>query len=150
MLKSGYRRSDKGIGIMEVIVSVLVALIVGSVVLRLFNIAYAKYRLNMAISSIAHELETARAQAKERKQNVSVIFVAKEGHFGLDRNGNGALDYNEYEELPEEAKLSEDAVVVFTKSGKLASASKQPRIVISNTRGSRNVSVSSLGAIEID
>jgi type II secretion system GspH-like protein len=135
---------------MEVIVGALVALIIASVLLRLFNIAYSKYRLNMAISNIAQELEAAREQAIERKQNVSVIFSSKDGYFGLDRNGNGKLDYNEFEELPEEAKLSEDAIVIFTKSGKPASISRQPRIVISNARGSRNVSVSSLGAIEID
>jgi len=150
MLKRSHRQSDRGVGIMEVVVSVLAALIVCSILLRLFNIAYSKYKLNMATSSIAHELEVARAQAKERRQNVSVIFNAKEGHFGMDRNGNGKLDYNEFEELPEEAKLAGDAVVVFTKSGKLASESRQPRIVVSNTRDSRNVSVSSLGHIEID
>lgn len=79
-----------------------------------------------------------------------MIFNSKEGRFGLDRNGDGRLDYNEFEELPEEAKFSGDAKVIFSKSGKLASGSKQPRIIISNTRGSRNVSVSSLGAIEMD
>jgi len=149
-LKTSRHPSDAGIGLMEVIVGVLITLIVGSFLLRILSIGYEKYRLNMAITSIARELEAAREQAKERRQNVCVIFDSKEGHFGLDRNGNGKLDYNEFEELPEEAKLSEDAVVTFSRSGKLASGSKQPRIVISNTRSSRNVSVSSMGSIDID
>lgn len=150
MPKCNHRQKDRGVGITEVIVSVVLVLILATVFIRLFKIAYGKYRLNMAITSVAHELEMAREQAKERKQDVSVIFIAKEGHFGIDRNRNGMLDYNEFEELPEGAKLSEDASVVFTKSGKPARGSKEPRIIISNTRGSRNVSVSSLGIIEIE
>lgn len=64
MFKRNDRLREKGIGLMEVIVGVLVALILGLMLLRLFNMAYAKYRLNMATDNIARELKTAKEQAK--------------------------------------------------------------------------------------
>lgn len=135
---------------MEAIVSVLVALIIGSVLLHLGRLGLAMYRLNSATSGIAEQLELARNQAVGRRASISVIFEATEKKFGLDRNGNGRLDNAEAEELPSGVDISEDAVVTFARSGNLAPGSKQPNIVISNTRHSRRVSVSKSGTIEID
>jgi Tfp pilus assembly protein FimT len=135
---------------MEVIVGVLITLIVCVVVLHLVRIGYAKYELSSATKEIAQELEQAREQAMSKHESVSVIFNAKANRFGLDRNGNGKLDNFEVEELPDSIKLSEDTVVTFSRKGLLASKSKEPRIVISNVRNSRHVSVSSMGAIDID
>lgn len=146
---SGQRR-EAGLGLMEAIVGLLVVLIVGSVLLHLGKMGFAMYRLNAATGGIAEELEIARAQAVERRASVSVIFDAKDERFGLDRNGNGRLDSVEAEELPAGVEISEDAVVIFARSGNLAPGSKQPNIVISNTTKSRRVSVSKSGTVEID
>ena len=135
---------------MEAIVSVLVALIIGSILLHLGRLGIAMYRLNSATSGIAEQLQLARDQAVGRRASVSVFFDAKEKKFGLDRNGNGHLDNAEAEELPSGVDLSEDAVITFARSGNLAPGSKQPNIVISNTRNSRRVSVSKSGTVEID
>ena len=135
---------------MEAIVGLLVVLIVGSVLLHLGRMGFAMYRLNAATGGIAEELEVARERAIERRASVSVIFDAKDKRFGLDRNGNGRLDSVEAEELPAGVEISEDAVVIFARSGNLAPGSKQPNIVISNTTKSRRVSVSKSGSIEID
>ncbi len=135
---------------MEAIVGLLVVLIVGSVLLHLGKMGFAMYRLNAATGGIAEELEIAREQAIERRASVSVIFDARDERFGLDRNGNGRLDSVEAEELPAGVEISEDAVVIFARSGNLAAGSKQPNIVISNTTKSRRVSVSKSGTVEID
>ncbi|MEK6408724.1 MAG: GspH/FimT family pseudopilin [Acidobacteriota bacterium] len=143
-------RADAGLGLMEAIVGLLVVLIVASLLLHLGRMGFAMYKLNAATGGIAEELELARAQAIERRVSVSVIFDAKGERFGLDRNGNGRLDSVEAEELPAGVEVSEDATVIFARSGNLAPGSKQPNIVISNTTKSRRVSVSKSGAIEID
>ena len=135
---------------MEAIVGFLVTLIICAVVAHLCRIGYARYRLSTATKGIAEELEQAREQAISKRENVSVIFNAKMNTFGLDRNGNGKLDNFEIEELPDSIKLSEDAVVTFSRRGSLASKSKEPRIKISNVRDTRSVSVSSMGTIDIE
>lgn len=144
------RCNEAGLGLMEAIVGLLVILIVGSVVLHLGKMGFSMYRLNAATGGIAEELEIAREQAIERRASVSVIFDARDERFGLDRNGNGRLDSVEAEDLPSGVEISEDAVVIFARSGNLAPGSKQPNIIISNTTKSRRVSVSKSGAVEID
>lgn len=144
------RSNESGLGLMEAIVSLLVVLIVGSVILHLGRMGFAMYRLNSATGGIAEELELAREEAIEHRATVSVIFNAKEKRFGVDRNGNGRLDTVETEELPDGVDISEDAVVIFARSGNLAPGSKQPNIIISNTSKSRRVSVSKAGVVEID
>jgi Tfp pilus assembly protein FimT len=144
------RRNDAGLGLMEAIVGVLVALIVGSVLLHLGRMGVAVYRINGATDGIAQQLEMAREQAISRRINVNVIFKAKDRTFGVDRNGNGRLDAFEAEDLPIGVDISEDDVVTFSRSGRLAPGSKRPNIVISNTAKTRRVSVSNSGAIEID
>lgn len=135
---------------MEAIVGFLVTLIICAVVVHLCRVGYARYRLSTATKGIAEQLEQAREQAKSRRENVSVIFNARANTFGLDRNGNGKLDSFEIEELPDSIKLSEDTVVTFSRRGSLAPKSKEPRILISNVRDTRAVSVSSMGTIDID
>lgn len=144
------KRREAGLGLMETIVGLLVVLIVGSVLLHLGRMGFSMYRLNAATGGIAEELETAREQAVARRATVSVIFDAKDKRFGLDRNGNGRLDSVEAEELPAGVEISEDAVVIFARSGNLAPGSKQPNIIISNITKSRRVSVSKSGTVEID
>lgn len=144
------RQREAGLGLMEAIVGLLVVLIVGSVLLHLGRMGFAMYRLNAATGGIAEELEVAREQAIERRASVSVIFDAKEKRFGLDRNGNGRLDGVEAEDLPAGVEISEDATVIFARSGNLAPGSRQPNIIISNTSKSRRVSVSKAGIIEVD
>ena len=148
--RTSFACEEAGLGLMETIVGVLVALIVGSVLLHLGRTGFAIYKLNAATGGIAEELQMAREQALGRRVNVSVIFNAKEKVFGLDRNGNGRLDSVEEEELPAGVEISEDAVVTFARSGDLAPGSKQPNIVISNTVKSSRVSVSKSGTVEID
>ena len=140
---------EAGLGLMEAIVGVMCGLILAAVVLFIGKSAYNLYQLNSTTRSLADELESAKNQAKNRGVRVSVIFDAKNGKYGLDRNGNGQLDRIEAEDLPEGVSLADDAVVTFAKSGELAPSSKQPRITISNSRNARAVSVSSLGSIEI-
>lgn len=144
------RCREAGLGLMEAMVGLLVILIVGSVLLHLGKMGFSMYRLNAATGGIAEELEIAREQAIERRASVSVIFDAKDERFGLDRNGNGRLDSVEAEELPAGVEISEDAVVIFARSGNLAPGSQQPNIVISSTTKSRRVSVSKSGTVEID
>lgn len=142
--------SQAGLGLMEAIVGVLVALIVASVLLHLGRMGMAVYRINGATGGIAQQLELAKEQAVTRRINVNVIFSAKDRAFGVDRNANGRLDAFEAEELPQGIEISEDDVVSFSRSGNLVPGSKHPNIVISNTTKTRRVSVSNSGAIEID
>lgn len=144
------RHREAGLGLMEAIVGLLVVLIVGSVLLHLGRMGFAMYRLNAATGGIAEELEVARDQAIEHRASVSVIFDAKEKRFGVDRNGNGRLDGVEAEDLPVGVEISEDATVIFARSGNLAPGSRQPNIIISNTSKSRRVSVSKAGIVEVD
>ena len=143
-------RSEAGVGMMEVIVGVLVALIVGSILLHLIRLGYEMHKLNMATRGIAEKLEVAREQAMSNRQDFSVIFEAEKKRFGLDRNYNGRLDSIEANEMPEGVVISEDATVTFTRTGRLSRDSKEPQIIISNSRDSRKITVSSLGIIDID
>ena len=143
-------RGQTGLGLMEAIVGVLAAMIVASVLLHLGRLGVAMYTLSAATDSIAQELEVARSQAIERRVSVSVFFNAKDKKFGVDRNSNGRLDNSEAEDLPGGVDVAEDAIVTFARSGNLAPGSKQPHIVISNSRNSHRVSVSQSGAIEVD
>jgi len=144
------RTSEAGVGLMEVIVGGLCTLIVAFVLLQVGRIAYAKIKLRWATESLARELTDAKDLASARGQNVCVLFDAKRNRYGIDRNGNGSLDSNEAEDLPEEMSLSEDAAVIFTKTGRLAPKSKEPEIIVSNARDSHNIKVSSAGVIAID
>ena len=144
------RCHQAGLGLMEAIVALLVIMIVGTVVLHLGKMGFAMYRLNAATGGIAEELEIAREQAIESRASISVIFDAKDERFGLDRNGNGRLDNVEAEDLPTGVEISEDAIVIFARSGNLAPGTKQPNIIISSTTKSRRVSVSKSGVVEVD
>ncbi|MFL6216735.1 MAG: hypothetical protein ACJ74J_22825 [Blastocatellia bacterium] len=144
------RTSEAGIGLMEVIVGSLCALIVAFVLLQVGRIAFSKIKLRWATESLARELNDAKDLASARGQNVCVLFDAKRNRYGIDRNGNGSLDSNEAEDLPEEMSLSEDAAVIFTKAGHLAPKSKEPQIIVSNARDSHNIKVSSAGVIAVD
>lgn len=144
------RQNEAGIGLMEVIVGSLCTLIVAFVLIQVVRIGYSKIKLRWATESLVNELANAKDLAKARAQNVSVYFDAKHNRYGIDRNGNGGLDNNEVEDLPEEMSLSEDAAVTFTKFGSLAPKSKEPEIIVSNARDSHNVRVNSAGVIDID
>ena len=143
-------RNEAGFGLMEVIIGVFVTLILCSVMLYLVRLGFAMYKLNSGTTSVAEQLEKARALAVSKGEPVRVFFEYKRGKYGMDRNGNSRLDAAEVEELPEGVTLSEDAVVIFTRTGTLAQGSKEPQIIISNTSDARRVKVSSAGAIEVD
>ena len=145
-----YQSREAGMGLMEVIVGSLCALIVMFVLLQVGRIAYSKITLRWATESLAGELKDAKELAKARGQNVSVLFDAKRNRYGIDRNGNGSLEGSEAEELPEAMSLAEDAAVTFTKAGALAPKSKEPQIILSNVRESHHVTVSSAGIIDTD
>jgi len=145
-----HTRSEAGLGLMEVIVGVLVTLIVGSILLHLIRLGYEMHKLNIATRGIAEKLGVAREQAMSNRQEFSVIFEAQKKRFGLDRNYNGRLDSIEANEMPEGVVISEDATVTFTRTGRLSRDSKEPQIIISNSRDSRKITVSSMGAIDID
>lgn len=135
---------------MEVIVGILVMLIVSSILLHLIRLGYEMHKLNSATTVVAEKLGVAREQAMSQRQDFSVIFEAERKRFGWDRNNNGRLDSAEADELPEGVGISEDSMVTFTQTGRLKKGSKEPEIIISNTRNSRKITVSSLGAIDID
>jgi hypothetical protein len=149
-LRPNPREREAGLGLMEVIVGLFLVLILGSILLYLIRLGFAMYQLNATTSEVAQKLEKGRNLAMSKNQTVRVIFEYKYGKFGVDTNGNARLDSAEADELPEGVSLSEDAVVIFTRTGKLSEGSKEPQIVVSNSKDSRSVKVSSLGAIEID
>jgi hypothetical protein len=144
------KRDEKGLGLMEVIVGILAAAIVGFIALHLVNLGLAMYKLSSGAKDIAEKLERAKDLAVSQNKDVSVLFNSKENRYGIDRNGNGKLESAEFEEMPEGITLSQDGLVTFSRSGKPSKDSKEPSIVIRNTRDSKRVSVSSLGAVEIE
>jgi hypothetical protein len=144
------KRSEAGLGLMEVIIGVFAVLILGSILVYLARLGISMYRLNNTTTGVAEELEKGRALAMTNGQTVRVFFEYKQGKFGVDRNGNGRLDNAESEELPEGVSLSENATVIFPRTGTLAQGSKEPQIIVSNSNDARSVKVSSAGAIEID
>jgi len=141
---------EVGRGLMEVIVGGLIVLIVGSVFLHVIRLGWNMYRLNSATSVVAEMLNRARDSAMKENRKVNVIFDADENKFGIDRNGNGKLDRNEAEEIPEGITISDASAISFLPTGALPPKAKPPRIVVSNNRDSRNVSVSSAGSIDIE
>jgi len=144
------KRNEKGLGLMEVIVGILATAIIGFIGLHLVNLGLAMYKLSSGAKDIAEKLERAKDMAVSQNKDISVLFDAKENKYGIDRNGNGRLESAEYEEMPEGITLSQDGAVTFSRSGKPTKDSKEPSIVIRNTRDSKRVSVSSLGAVEIE
>jgi Tfp pilus assembly protein FimT len=142
--------TEAGWGMMEIIVGILLAAIVGFISLHLINLGLAMYKLNAGAKGVAEKLETAKQMAVNQNKEVTVLFDSKENIFGIDRNGNGKLENAEAEDMPDGVTLSQDGQVIFSRAGRLMKDSKEPSIVIRNTRDSRRVSVSSMGAIEID
>jgi hypothetical protein len=135
---------------MEVIVGSLLTLIIGSILLHFVRLGYAMYQLNSTTNYIAQELEKAKEMARVRSQDTGVIFEMKERRYGIDRNNNGKLESAEAEDLPDGVYISSNAFVTFSRSGRLTDGSKEPQILISNSRNTRMVSVSSLGSVVID
>jgi Tfp pilus assembly protein FimT len=135
---------------MEVIVGILLTAIIGFIALHLVNLGLAMYKLSSGAKEVAAKLETAKQTAVSQNKEVSVIFDSKENKFGIDRNGNGRLETAESEEMPEGVSLSQDGQIIFARNGKPTKDSKEPSIVIRNTRDSKRVSVSSLGNVEIE
>lgn len=144
------KHNERGLGLMEVIVGILATAIIGFIGLHLVNLGLAMYKLSSGAKDIAEKLERAKDMAVSQNKDISVLFDAKENKYGIDRNGNGKLESAEYEEMPEGITLSQDGTVTFSRSGKPTRDSKEPSIVIRNTRDSKRVSVSSLGAVEIE
>lgn len=142
--------AEQGLGLMEIIVGILLTAIVGFIALHLINLGVAMFKLSSGAKDVAQKLESARQSAISQNKEVGVIFDAKENRFGVDRNGNGRLETAEIEELPEGISISQDGHVIFNRAGKLTADSKEPSIVIRNTRDSKRVSVSSMGSIEIE
>jgi hypothetical protein len=144
------RVGEFGVGLMEIIVGVLIAAIIGFIALHLVNLGLAMYKLSSGANSIAQKLENAKQTAINQNQEISVIFEAKDNIYGIDRNNNGRLESVEIEELPEGITISQDGLVAFSRSGKLTKNSKEPSIVIRNSRDSKRVSVSSAGVVDIE
>ena len=149
-LSNPRKRNEAGFGLMEVVIGVFVTLILCSVMLYLVRLGFAMYKLNSGTTSVAEHLERARSLALSKGEPVRVFFEYKLGKYGIDKNGNSRLDAAEVEELPEGITLSEDSIVIFTKTGSLSQSSKEPQITISNTSDARRVRVSAAGAIEVD
>jgi Tfp pilus assembly protein FimT len=143
-------RDERGLGLMEVIVGILATAIIGFIALHLVNLGLAMYKLSSGAKDIAEKLERAKDLAVSQNKDISVLFDSKENKYGIDRNGNGRLESAEYEDMPEGISLSQDGLVTFSRAGKPTKDSKEPSIVIRNTRDSKRVSVSSLGAVEIE
>jgi hypothetical protein len=141
---------DRGAGMMDFIVGALVVLILGSILLHIFRLGYSMYRLNEASAAISQELNDARQQAIKGNKKVSVIFETDQNVFGIDKNGNGKLERSEADDLPGGVQISEGAEISFLPSGSPPAKSKKPKITISNSKGSRNISVSSMGSVEIE
>ena len=135
---------------MEVIIGCLLGLILASVLLHVVKIGVAMYKLNGTTQEITRELEKARIRAMANHEATAVIFEAKEKRFGLDRNNNGKLESGEASDLPDDVQIEDNGCIIFTETGSLSKRSKEPKIVISNARDSRKVSVSAQGAIEVD
>ena len=144
------KEGEVGRGLMEVIVGALIVLIVGSVFLHVVRLGWNMYRLNSATSVVAEMLNKARDSAMKEDKKVSVVFDEEQNKFGIDRNGNGKLDRNEAEEMPEGITISDASTICFLPNGSLPAKSKPPRIKVSNSRDSRSVNVSSVGSIDIE
>lgn len=142
--------NEIGAGIMDVIVGALVALILGSILMHVFRLGYAMYKLNEASGVIAHELNDARQLAVKGNKKVSVLFDPDHNLFGIDKNDNGKLERAEADELPGGVVIAEGTEMSFLPSGSPPAKSKKPKITISNSKGSRNISISSMGAVEIE
>ncbi|MEW6129187.1 MAG: GspH/FimT family pseudopilin [Acidobacteriota bacterium] len=144
------RVGEFGMGLMEIIVGVLIAAIIGFIALHLVNLGLAMYKLSSGANSVAEKLENAKQMAINQNQEVSVIFDSKDNLFGIDRNNNGRLESVETEEMPDGISISQDGLVIFSRNGKLNKNSKEPSIVVRNSRDSKRVNVSAAGIIEIE
>jgi Tfp pilus assembly protein FimT len=144
------RRPEAGLGLMDFIFSFSVVLIMGSITVHIFNMAYDYYELIRATNLVAERLEYARGLAKQEGQPTGVICDLAKNSFGVDRNRNGRLESIEVEELPSSVRLTSDSTITFSTAGGLQGGDKQLQIVLSNWRVSRAVRVSTLGAIDID
>jgi hypothetical protein len=142
--------SDAGRGMMEVVVGLLVAVIVGSIFIHIVKLGVSMYTLNSTSGEVADHLNRARSLAMTENRKVAVLFDVEKNVYGIDLNGNGKLDPAESEDLPEGIALTEDCAVVFLPSGNLPPKAKGPQIVLSNNRTSRSISVSSLGSVSVE
>jgi Tfp pilus assembly protein FimT len=135
---------------MEVIVGILVVMIVGSIFVHVVRVGYQVYQLNSASGTVADELNKAREIAIKQNRKVSVVFDEEKNQYGIDLNGNGKLDGAEGEDMPEGISISDSAVITFLPSGSLPPKTKEPHINITNSRTSRSISVSALGAVSVE
>jgi Tfp pilus assembly protein FimT len=135
---------------MEVIVGILVVMIVGSLFVHIVRLGYQVYQLNSASGSVADELNKARGIAIKQNRKVSVVFDQDKNQYGIDLNGNGKLDGAEAEDMPEGIAISDSSVITFLPSGYLPPKTKDPHIVITNSRNSRSISVSAMGAVSVE
>src|SRR5215470_5249965 len=142
--------SSRGRGMMEVIVGILVVMIVGSLFVHVVRLGYQVYQLNGATGTVADQLNRARQVAIKENRKVSFIFDEEKNQYGVDLNGNGKLDGAEGEDMPDGIAISDSAVIVFLPSGNLPPKTKEPRIVLTNSRNSRSISVSAMGAVSVE
>ncbi len=144
------RRSEAGVALMDFIFSFSVMLILGSITVHLFNVAYGHYELKKAASIVAGKLEVARGLAKEKGQPTGVIFDFTTNTLGVDENHNGKLESVETEYLHHTVRLSEDSLITFSTAGGPQGAGKLPEVIVGNSRASYTVRVSAQGTIDID
>jgi hypothetical protein len=139
-----------GRGMMEVVVGLLVAVILGSIFVHVVKMGISMYTLNSTTGDVAEHLNRARSLAMSENRKVTVFFDVEKNVYGIDLNGNGKLDPGETEDLPDGIALAEDCAVVFLPSGNLPPKAKLPQITISSTHNSKNVSVSSFGTVSVE
>jgi len=135
---------------MEVIVGLLVVMIVGSLFVHVVRLGYQVYQLNSASGTVADQLKRAREIAIRQNRKINVVFDEEKNQYGIDLNGNGKLDGAEGEDMPEGIAISDSAVIVFLPSGSLPPKTKEPHIVLTNSRNSRSISVSAMGAVSVE
>lgn len=142
--------SIAGRSIMEVVVGLLVAVILGSVFVHIVKMGISMYSLNSTSGDVAAHLNRARSLAISENRKVTVFFDVDKNVYGIDLNGNGKLDPGESEDLPEGIALAENCSVVFLPTGNLPPKTKGPQIILSNNRNQKNISVSSMGTVSIE
>ncbi len=148
-----YRKSERGFTLVELLISIAIAVIIMAILAPQLQKMMTRNRLNGAARQIVNDLMNSRMKASSQNNRFRVIFLDNHRYMiHDDDNNNNSIDTGEATDIKDIASSYRDVTFsatahpIFYPRG----TSWGTTVTVSNSIGSKTVSVSTAGRVKID